>query len=495
MKFLIRYLLLTICVLLPTIVWGQNVLTLEDAIKLAQDSAIAARQTRHEYEASKQDYQSYMASRLWSLGLNVDPNYTYRKLSSDERYSSMASSQNILSTSAGLNAQQLIGKTGGYVYANSSVAWNEYLGEAGRSFSKVTGNRREFNSTPLRIGYRQDFLGFNESDWQLRTSRLHMTTADKRYISTLASIAETTARYFFDYATRKAYVEMYELNAQTADSLYKIGQEKFAITAIRKDELISLQLSLLNAQNTLRNARRQEERARHSLLSYLNLPEAAYQDLKVILPEEPAYTILIDPDEALHMAETYNPAFSEAEEQILAAEQEVERTRKEQGLKTSIDVSVGLQQYDSHLGDLFGHLDQPYVLGTVSFDLPLVDHGQRQSRHRAAKERLETHHLQKQETTRSMKEQILNTIIDLQSQQQLLSETQVAMRLADESYEQNQYNYAMGLSDINTFSFAQSRKDDAHNNYINALTEFWMAYYRLCSLTLYDFYHKSAICY
>lgn len=33
-----------------------------------------------------------------------------------------------------------------------------------------------------------------------------------------------------------------------------------------------------------------------------------------------------------------------------------------------------------------------------------------------------------------MKEQILNTIIDLQSQQQLLSETQVAMRLADESY-------------------------------------------------------------
>lgn len=70
-----------------------------------------------------------------------------------------------------------------------------------------------------------------------------------------------------------------------------------------------------------------------------------------------------------------------------------------------------------------------------------------------------------------------------------------AMRLADESYEQNQYNYAMGLSDINTFSFAQSRKDDAHNNYINALTEFWMAYYRLCSLTLYDFYHKSAICY
>ena len=37
-----------------------------------------------------------------------------------------------------------------------------------------------------------------------------------------------------------------------------------------------------------------------------------------------------------------------------------------------------------------------------------------------------------------------------------------------EVYEQNQYNYAMGLSDINTFSFAQSRKDDAHNNYISA---------------------------
>lgn len=62
-----------------------------------------------------------------------------------------------------------------------------------------------------------------------------------------------------------------------------------------------------------------------------------------------------------------------------------------------------------------------------------------------------------------------------------------------EVYEQNQYNYAMGLSDINTFSFAQSRKDDAHNNYTSALSEFWLAYYRLCSLTLYDFYERKPL--
>ncbi len=115
------------------------------------------------------------------------------------------------------------------------------------------------------------------------------------------------------------------------------------------------------------------------------------------------------------MAEQNNPAYSQAEESILSAEQEVARTRKEQGLKTSVDVNVGLQQ--------------------------------------------------------------------------LLKETQVALKLSDESFEQNQYNYTMGLSDINTFTLAQSRKDDAHNNYLSALSDFWMAYYRLCSLTLYDFYH------
>lgn len=92
-----------------------------------------------------------------------------------------------------------------------------------------------------------------------------------------------------------------------------------------------------------------------------------------------------------------------------------------------------------------------------------------------------------------MKEEVLNTITEFNAQQQLLKETQVAMKLSDESFEQNQYNYAMGLSDINTFTLAQSRKDDAHNNYLSALSDFWMAYYRLCSLTLYDFYHKMPL--
>lgn len=494
----IKYIFVAVCILLPWLAEGQEkgqVLTLglSDAIRLAQDSAIVAQQTRHDYLASKEDYSAYMATRQWAMDLSSTPRYTFRKLSSDESYNNYATSQNMFSANAELTVKQLIGKTGGYVYANTDLSWSEYLGSAGRNYEQYTGSRREFNATPLRIGYRHDFIGYNASQWELRAQRLRMTTADKKLVSQLAQIAEQTARYFFNYATQKAYVEMYETNVQSADSLYKIGQEKFAITSIRKDELISLQLSLMNAQNRLRNARRQEERARLSLLSYLNIPASDVAVLDVVLPLEPETPILIDPEEALRMAEQNNPAYSQAEESILSAEQEVARTRKEQGLKTSIDVNVGLQQYDKHLGDLFGHLDQPYIMGTVSLDLPLVDHGQRHSRVRAATERLETSRLQKQETVRTMKEEVLNTITEFNAQQQLLKETQVAMKLSDESFEQNQYNYAMGLSDINTFTLAQSRKDDAHNNYLSALSDFWMAYYRLCSLTLYDFYHKMPL--
>lgn len=68
------------------------------------------------------------------------------------------------------------------------------------------------------------------------------------------------------------------------------------------------------------------------------------------------------------------------------------------------------------------------------------------------------------------------------------------MELADEAYRQANENYANGIADINTFAIAQTRKENAYANYLNALCCCWDAYYRLSMLCGIDILsHNSSL--
>ena len=75
---------------------------------------------------------------------------------------------------------------------------------------------------------------------------------------------------------------------------------------------------------------------------------------------------------------------------------------------------------------------------------------------------------------------------NLRSHQQLLSHTEEAVSLADDVFELTAENYANGLCDINTYSLAQSRRDNAYNQHLSALAGYWTTYYHLLTLTQYE---------
>ena len=58
--------------------------------------------------------------------------------------------------------------------------------------------------------------------------------------------------------------------------------------------------------------------------------------------------------------------------------------------------------------------------------------------------------------------------------------------MADEVFELTAENYANGLCDINTYSLAQSRRDNAYNQHLTALARYWTTYYHLLTLTQYE---------
>ena len=90
------------------------------------------------------------------------------------------------------------------------------------------------------------------------------------------------------------------------------------------------------------------------------------------------------------------------------------------------------------------------------------------------------------EEERALAEDVTTTLDKLRSHEQLLTHTAEAVALADEVFSLTAENYANGLCDINTYSLAQSRRDNAYNQHLTALAGYWTTYYHLLTLTQYE---------
>jgi hypothetical protein len=61
------------------------------------------------------------------------------------------------------------------------------------------------------------------------------------------------------------------------------------------------------------------------------------------------------------------------------------------------------------------------------------------------------------------------------------------MDLADMAYAQTRQRFIIGNADINSLTLSHSRQQDAAKNYITAMQNYWLSYYKIRKLTLYDF--------
>ena len=71
--------------------------------------------------------------------------------------------------------------------------------------------------------------------------------------------------------------------------------------------------------------------------------------------------------------------------------------------------------------------------------------------------------------------------------------TRKSDQVAAERYNVSQNRYLIGKIDITNLNIALTEKDDAKRRYIQALRDFWIAYFNLRQLTLYDFANKRLL--
>lgn len=456
---------------------AQVVLSLDRTIQIAADSSLESYRTKNIYLSGYWQYRTYKAQRLPSLTLNLTPVEYYRDIT--KRYNSVEDIDEMRkqeSFYAGGNVQiiQNFDLLGGTFFIDSDLG---YL----RNFGDNTNT--QISTVPIRVGYRQDLLGYNPFKWQRKIEPLKYEKAKKELVYNMEKVSEEATNYFFQLAMAQAEYDLAKENIASSDTLYRIGVERHKIASISQSDLLTLKLDMINAHNTLRNKEIALKRAMFSLASYLNFDKNT--DIRLVLPSRPR-DMDIPVEKALTLAKENNPQFLGLKQQVLEAEQNVDKTHKESLFNAKFNASVGFNQVASEFKNAYKDpLQQELV--NVSISIPLVDWGVRKGRYNVAKNDLNVTRISARQEELTIEEDVIMTVGDFNVQQNLIGSAEEALDLANMAYNETKQRFLIGKADLNSLTLSLNRQQDAQRNYISALQNYWLSYYKIRKLTLHDF--------
>lgn len=461
------------------------VLDLGQTVNLATGSSLPVQKYQSLYDASRYAYLSWEASRKPQFLLESTPvmyeRYMTRRYLSEQDID-IYRQQRYLYSQAGITATQVFEPLGGQFYGSTQLGWLKTFGEESQS---------QFMTVPLAVGYKQDLLFFNPLKWDKIIEPMKLTQAEKELSYNIESASETAVQKFFTLALAQDQYRMTEEYKASCDTIYSIAERRYRIASISKAELSILELARVNATTALFNARIARQRAEEDLATYLGLERDT--EIELITPSIPS-GLVVNVDEAVGYARENNPNYIENQVAIEEASRDAEKARIQRDLNLSLDISLGLNQVANRFTAAYTHpLMQDMAVVTLS--VPILDWGKRKHDWEAAVSRVETAERAAEENARDTELDVRLTVAEFNERLSILETAQQALDIAEDVYTQTLQRFVKGQADAFNLSQAQSYWQTARQNRIASLQNYWLSYYRLRRLTLYDYQSHQPIRY
>ncbi len=456
-------------------------LTLDQVIDLAHKQSLHSFRIRNMYLSRYWEFRSYKADMRPNLMMTATPININRSVSSqfisEEKGFGLVSVSSSTSQAA-LSVRQNVTLTGGVFDITSSLSRNESKDKSGEKLPI------QFASTPLSIGFTQSLNGYNRFRWEARIEPLKFEHAKLDYLKSLETIAIQATNYFFNVATANINQKIAEVNYSNADTLYRIGKGRFEIGTVTQDELLDLELGLLNASLAISRAEIDVKQAKASLNSFLGLGDEVI--VNCIVPDE-IPDLKIDVDRALALAIENNPDILNYQRQLLEARQSVARTRSESGLNADIRANFGINKSASEI-DLAYHspfLEQQQV--RIGLSVPIIDWGLRKGRIQMARSSQEVTEATVQQSIIDFEQDAIISVLDFNLQEDQVAIAAKADTIAQLGYNVTMQRFLIDKVDVIRLNSARNSLDAARRSYIDALRRYWVSFYGIRQLTLYDF--------
>lgn len=458
-------------------------LTLDEVIDLAMTQSASAKYIQNTNVNYYWRYRNYKTRFRPQLTLEGDlPNYTHSTQPITQPDGSIEFRQvSNLAAAANISLSQSIPQLGTYIYASTSAYGIQNLNKDEISFS----------GSPFVVGFTQPLFAYNWMKWYRKTEPMIYDEAQKRFVENIEEIALNTTYRFFTYLMVQTNYKLAESNLENSRDNLRISETKRKLGKISENEFSRIELSVLNAQKALNEARMDLKNADFELKRYVGLDQSREMDLKIPLN----ITLFeINPEKALANAKKNRRETTYFKRRLISADRELAQAKNSTGLSATLRGSFGLSNSAHEFLDIYHKPERDRRL-RVSLSIPILDWGRSASTVKLAESERD---LTIYDVNKDMEEFDREVIVQVEQFGLLkdqLGTAEEADKVAENGYRIALKKFQNGELSINDLNIALQEREKAKRDYINSIRSYWIAYYRLRILTLYDFERDHNITY
>jgi len=448
--------------------------SLNQIIDLARQQSSVAKQAETRKENRFWQYRLFKANYNPQLALSGQvPGYNRDFLQNrlDDGTISFISREQT-SSSLNLGLLQPIALTGGNVSVNSRV----------RQFDDISRDITQWNSTLVDVRLNQPIFAFNQLIWDRKIEPLRFEESKRGYVEEMEFVSRRSVERFFDYLDAQVNLQIATFNLANNDTIYNIEKGRYNIGTTSEDKLLQVELQLLRSRQDVAQANLDLQNSRLGLRTFvgLNEDEAFNLSLPEAIPE-----FVVQEAIALSYAETNRADFISFERRRLEADRQVAEA-KGQRFQMDLNASFGLNSAGNSLNESYMDANSQQAFN-LSLNIPIINWGRNEARMKTAlaNKKLIDYVIDQEE--QNFEQEVLTQVRQLDVLKLQIEISQKSDEVAQKRYDVAQNRYLIGKIDITNLNIALTEKDNAKRSYIGALRTFWIAYYDLRRLTLYDF--------
>jgi outer membrane protein TolC len=454
---------------------ASTTLTLEQVVERAQRESLGARAASSTLEAARLRSSAFRARLLPQISLSgMAPAYN-KSISrvTQPDGSTIYVPHGEMETSLNMTMSQWIPALGARVFASSEL----------NRIEPLSSETRYWQSTPILIGIEQEIFRPRAQRWDGREQDLRIDIAERQFREAGESVAERAAAAYFDLYAAEIALTNSRANAAVNDSLYQISQGRYQVGRIAENDLLQSELAVLRAKASLDAATLEQERALAALRLELNMPDGA--PLGIMAPP-PSLRISPDPNLAVSEALANRSEQIGLELQRVQAQRRITTARLQNNFNASLTAAFGYNQTAAIFDDAYSSPLQQQRFG-LQVAMPLLRWGAGGDEVRAARSDAAGVAALAERATRELSQEAYFAARRFTQAQLQLDVAAKADTVATRRFDVAKDRYVIGRIGIGELYIAQTEKDAALRSYVEAVRAYWLAYYQLRRVTLFDF--------
>lgn len=459
------------------------VLNLGEVIDLAISQSSAIRYVQNQNVNYYWRYRNFKTRFRPQLVLSGDiPNYSHTTSPITQPDGSIEFKQvSNLAASATLAVNQSIPQLGTYIWAGTSAY----------GIRNLKNDQNSFSGSPFSIGFTQPLFAYNWMKWYRKTEPMVYDEAQKRFVEEIEEIALNSTYRYFNYLTVQTNYNLAENNLKNSNDNLKISETKKELGQISENDHSRIELSVLNAQKALNQARMDLKNADFELKKYIGLEQG--REIELIIPLNISL-FEIDPQLALAKAKENRKETTYFQRRLIQADQSLASAKSSTGVSATLRGSFGLS---NSAEDFIGIYEQPEKDRSlrVSVSVPILDWGRSASTVKLAESQRDLTIYDVNKDIEDFDRGVIVQVEQFSLLKDQLKTANEADRVAGNGYLIALRKFQNGELSITDMNIAQGERERAKRDYIRSIQNYWVAYFRLRELTLYDFEFNQNINY